>query len=103
VSKRFEVHKPAHAVSFCESGKLFFFVLGDAALQIVGDSNIENAGCARENIDVIDHEGVILSCGRGLCHSERSEESRLDFSFSMFDGTFAKAKTKGAPSEWSAL
>ena len=73
-----EEDQSGYGISFRESRQPLFPVLGDAALQMVSDSDIEDAGCACQDIDVVDQNELILSRANGYCHSERSEESWLD-------------------------
>jgi len=43
ISVWFEIHKPGYGISFRETRQLLFFVLSNAALKVVGDSDIEDA------------------------------------------------------------
>src|SRR5260370_10229990 len=73
VTVSLEIHQPGHAVSFCKSRHPFFFMLSDAAFEVVGDPYVEDASRACQDIDVVDHDGLDFATCKKPCHSERSD------------------------------
>lgn len=58
VLKRFEVDEFCRVVGLAEAGDCFGFMLGNAMGKIVGHANVENAGLAGHDVDVINHGGI---------------------------------------------
>src|SRR5260370_30869908 len=74
VTVSLEIHQPGHAVSLRKSRQPFFFMLSDAAFEVVGDPYVEDAGRACQNIDVVDHS-VIPSASEESWLSSNPAES----------------------------
>jgi len=55
VLKWLEVDEFCGVVGLAEAGNCFGFMLGDAMEEIVGHADVENAGLAGHDVDVINH------------------------------------------------
>jgi hypothetical protein len=79
IAEWLEINEANDIVLFRESGNVFLFVLGDAALEMVGDAGVQHAGGICEDVHVED--GHWLDCctwllaGRGFTSSRRYKVS----------------------------
>ena len=73
VAEGFEIDELGGVIGLGEAGDLFLLVLHYAGVEVVGYADIENAGLAGHDVDVINHAGDFCMVTAG---SNREKEKR---------------------------
>ena len=78
IAEQFEIHELAEVVARRETGDEFLLMLENAALEVVGNANVEHAGCARHDVNRISLHVVLPFTQREVELTKRDSSLRSE-------------------------